>query len=185
MRLLDIVEIAAAKRLPFAKITNAVNQRLQAELEKFDNQEISKKTFVGRAKKILGAGYKKAYLQGSGLSRLDTHGLDWIKSFSDKQFSFLESFADDIAAGTGKMEYDTRIGLYAKAIQSAYWGGSAAESPVGVLLNWVLTANESCQDCLDNAAGSPYLPDELPGVPGDGQTKCGSNCKCFILQVKQ
>jgi len=183
MRLLDISQINAAKTAPFIGIQNTVNNRLQAELEKFDDQTISKKTFLKRAKSILTSGYKTAYLKGSGLSSLDQHGKDWITAFSEKQFPYLESFAEDIDASEGMMDYDTRAEMYAKAVQSAYWSGSAAEAPEGVKMAWITTANESCEDCLELESGGPYSPDELPTTPGAGDTKCLSRCRCYLVQV--
>ena len=185
MRLPALLELNAAKKPPFAGIINSVNTRLSEALDKFDAGHISKKTFLKRSKAILGSGYKKAYLHGAGLAKLDADGNDFVDQFSDKQFSYLDSFADDIEAGSGKMDYYDRLGMYAKAVQSAYWAGAAADAPEGTMINWVTTANESCEDCLDFESNGPYLPGEVPAVPGDGTTRCRSNCKCYLVKVNQ
>lgn len=61
-------------------------------------------------------------------------------------------------------------------------GYYAAGKDSGMMVDWQLGAvkTEHCADCLDNAAGGPYPPDQLPGVPGDGSTECGGSCNCSL-----
>ena len=189
MRLTEFVGIRSGKistlqaaKLAYQPISEAANNLLQAELEKFDNNQINKKSFLRRSKKILGSAYRQAYKQGSGLNSISSDGERWIDSFAKKQHKYLESFASDIEASEGVMDYDSRMSLYANAVRAAYWGGSANESDVQ--MDWVTTAEESCEDCLENEAGSPYDPDKLPGVPGDGSTRCRTNCKCYLVRAR-
>lgn len=39
---------------------------------------------------------------------------------------------------------------------------------------------DHCDDCLDNADGSPYAVDDLPTLPGIGDTQCRGNCRCTV-----
>lgn len=177
----EVPAVLAAKA-GYESIANLANRMLQGELEKFDNGQIGKKTFLKRSKNILSSSYKKAFKKGAGINNLSSDHEKWIDRFSKKQFKYLHGFADDIDASEGTMDYDNRMGLYANAVRAAYWGGVANES--GHQMDWITTAEESCDDCLANEAGSPYEPDNLPGTPGDGSTRCGSNCKCYLVRSK-
>ena len=181
MRLPDIIGLQA-DRLSYQKVIADANARLQAELEKFDAEKISKVTFLKRSKDILNASYKRAFLKGSGLTKVSAEGQEWLENFSEKQFGFLDAFATDIEAGAGKVEYDTRMGMYANAIQAAYWSGSIVGSDHP--LNWITTANESCDDCLDMQSKNPWEPTDLMRVPGDGSTECKTHCKCRLVRSK-
>lgn len=165
-------------------IAESANSLLQAELEKFDNQEISRKTFLKRTKNILADAYQKAYVKGAGITKISSDGQDWIKAFAKKQNKYLDKFAADIEAGEGTMDYDNRMELYANAVRAAYWGGSSNEADDDEPMDWVTTAHESCEDCLAREANSPYTRGTLPGVPGDGSTQCRTNCKCLIVKAR-
>jgi len=51
-----------------------------------------------------------------------------------------------------------------------------------VIFVWKLGRNQHhCPDCIEYAARSPYLQEELPGVPQDGGTECGEKCHCSLV----
>lgn len=55
----------------------------------------------------------------------------------------------------------------------ALWArcGTAAGS-AATMINWFVESSNPCQNCLDNAAGSPYLLDDLPTYPGHIGCQC-------------
>lgn len=74
-----------------------------------------------------------------------------------------------------------RLAQYANAARAAYYRGAVARAAGGPWrVWWELGAAQHCVGCSDYAAGSPYTPDSLPAVPGDGSTPCRGNCKCSL-----
>jgi len=124
----QLVTLLCASKGSIKRIVNRTASKLQANLEKYEDDRITKKTFTSRSKKILSEAYRSAYKAGSGVSGVSDAGEEWLGNHAASQFGFLEGFADDIEAGVGTMEFDSRMGLYAKAIQPAYWGGSVLEA---------------------------------------------------------
>src|SRR5882724_1151269 len=133
----QILTLLCAKPKTVTRIVNRTSSKLQANLEKFDNGDISKKTFRSRSKKILDSAYRDAYMSGGGVSAISEAGEDWLGDALAEQFDFLDGFADDIDAGIGTMEYDTRMDQYAQAVKSAYYSGSVMEADEGELFDWV------------------------------------------------
>jgi hypothetical protein len=53
--------------------------------------------------------------------------------------------------------------------------------PGTTLYTWHLgAAEQSCGDCPRIAAGSPYLYEDMPTMPGAGETECLTFCKCYV-----
>src|SRR5437016_12706043 len=101
----QIVSLLCASKGTIKRIVNRTASKLQANLEKYENSQITKKTFRSRSRKILTESYRNAYLQGSGTSGVSDAGEEWLNTFASSQLGFLDGFADDIEAGTGTMEY--------------------------------------------------------------------------------
>ena len=169
-------------RISYKGVVRKASSDLQDHLDKFQDDSISKKTFISRVQKTLNDAYLKAYQKGGGVKSPSEAGQTWLDEFKNGQFSFLKGFADDVESGSGVMEPDMRMGMYAKAIKPAYHAGSLHESDDGSEWNWDLGPGENCEDCVSNAEGGPYSADDLPGLPGDGQTVCGPNCNCSIVK---
>lgn len=86
---------------------------------------------------------------------------------------------DEIRVSTA---LDARLRLYGKKV-----GGTMSEvfvlaSPADSVYDWVMLADEHCQDCPRIAAGGPYAADGLPTYPRAGQTQCLTNCKCVLVR---
>lgn len=88
---------------------------------------------------------------------------------------------------------DTRIGLQAEIVWVALNDGYTDAGGKDVAIPWLglywilgLVKTMHCADCPEIAAGSPYDPPGTPGgktiyqSPGDGQTRCGAGCKCWL-----
>ena len=178
----NLLSIFSAKKPSYHKTVNATATRLQDELDKYEADIISKKTFLTRSQKILSKAYKTAYKSGSGVSGYSELGQEWLDEFSNSQFSFLAKFADDIENGLGSMDTDARMKMYADSVKSAWYAGSTLESDDGTLFDWVLGDAENCEDCVGRSENGPYTLDGLPGFPGDGSTVCMANCKCSIVR---
>jgi len=104
-----------------------------------------------------------------------------------EQYEYLDGFAAAIQAGDEEEDGGlsvaaiiARAALYAGAAWATFWVGVQGQE-TGQEVRWNLTPAEHCVDCLE-LAGRGWMPiDELGGqVPGDGQTECRTNCKCFL-----
>lgn len=177
----DSLEIHAAAK-PYTKIVNAANDKLQKQLSKFERGKIDSDKFLNTTQSILSEAYEKAFLKGSGRKIIPPNGKEWLDNFKASQFKFLENFASAIDEGSTVMSTSQRMGMYANAIRSSYWSGSVVGSGKGSQFDWVTTAGENCDDCLEIEKGNPYARNDLPTVPGAGDTRCGSNCNCHIVR---
>lgn len=94
------------------------------------------------------------------------------------EYRYLANFAADISAGrVSEAQALARIRQYGNATQASYW---REYKLVSEIIHWNLNPAEHCGDCLDLAGGSPYKPNELSQVPGDGATQCRGNCRCTL-----
>lgn len=166
----------------YAKIAVKANARLQKHLSKFEAGKIDKSKFLSKTRNTLSKAYKKAFLKGSGYDEVPGKNEAWLKDFSASQFKYLEGFASAIEDGTTIMGTSQRMGMYAEATRAAYWAGSVAGSSRNAEFDWVLGPTENCDDCIELSDGGPYRRNNLPTVPGAGDTVCGSNCKCQIVR---
>ncbi|MBC8446076.1 MAG: hypothetical protein H8D74_02630, partial [Chloroflexi bacterium] len=106
------------------------------------------------------------------------------------QYEYLEGFREDIRE---KQEEDedadlslwliARAALYAGSLWAMYHiiEREAERERGRDEVRWVLGVAEHCEDCLE-LAGRDWMPiDDLGGqVPGDGTTRCRSNCQCHL-----
>lgn len=69
------------------------------------------------------------------------------------------------------------------ALWAAAEAGYADGAPQRERVYWELddSVDRHCDDCVDFADASPYPGSwALPATPGDGTSRCGSRCRCFI-----
>ncbi len=61
-------------------------------------------------------------------------------------------------------------------------GYAVVTSRSGRGIDWILDDGaQHCGQCPGLAAGSPYASvNDLPALPGDGSTDCGSRCRCHL-----
>jgi hypothetical protein len=166
----------------------------------------SKSTFVKNAQTLLQNGYTDAWQAGADDSS-DEYGsdavppnTDAIDKKTDKQAVFLGGL---FAAIMGRSQsgndnqdpeaqvedsFGSRFDMYGDGTQSMYEQGYGETAVNGGMesIEWV-SANDSevCSGCVDNAGGSPYTLDTLPGWPGDGGfgDLCdgGPRCRCYLV----
>ena len=131
------------------------------------------------------AAYLGRYRAGDrSLPDADDRGFAWEVMRGEDEF--LARFAQDIESGRytdaeGKLllpAIRARTALYLQRVIGTANEAWVLASP-GVI-EWRLSPAEHCDDCLELAARSPYLPMELPAVPRDGSTQCLSSCKCVL-----
>ena len=107
----------------------------------------------------------------------------------ENELAFFDAFLRDIRDGRYSDEVggytsglDNRLRMYGNKV-----GGTISEkfvlaSPDTDTFQWVMLADEHCEDCPRWAAGGPYTKDLLPAYPRDGQSACKVNCKCVVIR---
>lgn len=123
-----------------------------------------------------------AYLRQIGGRSPNATDLALVGRLVERQRPFVAGFAADLAAGTGTMPIATRVGLYADTVHTARQAAVVAGVAAGGRVEWVLGEDDenNCEPCQSAADGSPYVPGDLPGLPGvlcDG----GPRCRCEIV----
>ena len=191
MNLNDTIHIYAGKKVRRAlQAKVSEHEALQAELtrqlrrnyQNFQAGRIDAEEFHNRFQRRLVAAYESAFRAGKGDENLTNKDRRWINTFAANQFEFLNGFVSDLQAGREPISNDMRIQLYGRTAQGAYWKG--ALSDYDDQIEWVLGMNDNnCESCLELADGSPYAPEDLPTVPGAGDTDCLSNCHCTLVGV--
>jgi len=150
-----------------------------------------------RCQKSLRKAYFNSYRAGkiaaTGDAKLTAAEIKRIEKELRAENKYLRKFGRDLKKpeylqGAKAMQ---RQGMYSDGARGMYNAAFLAGADPEKAVWWVMTPAEHCEDCLRLAAGSPYrqagaegkrvadLP-ELRQVPGDGQTRCVTNCKCFL-----
>jgi hypothetical protein len=104
----------------------------------------------------------------------------WLRGAEAEEFGYLGKFVDDIKKKELVMDDEKRLLMYVKTLDGVYHHGQVDGSPEFVKIYWVLRESVHCEDCIRFAAGSPYTKKTLPAVPRDGNSRCLSNCMCFL-----
>lgn len=115
---------------------------------------------------------------------------DWgsIGGMLKEQYSYLDGFANDIAAGNlSEAQIEARSAMY---INSAHEALERAKEKVATALGfdleeWVVdTSVENCDDCIAFSQMGVVPVDEDPyngAYPGSGDTVCLTSCHCKIV----
>ena len=99
------------------------------------------------------------------------------------EYRYLSQFAIDIQNGYSEAQALARIKQYGNATQASYWREYKLVTKTQIW--WTLgTTEKHCGECPKLAAASPYKPDELNQVPGDGNTPCRGNCDCTLSRAE-
>jgi hypothetical protein len=132
--------------------------------------------------------YVDAFLIGEGewlTDAFDTgagHAFAQDAVFADGgEIGFLRGFEEDMA-GLSDAEIAARADMYGGAAWSAYQAGrvEGAQASGVEVATWVKDDIEtSCDDC-EELDGQSWPLDEIPSFPGDGSTKCLSDCRCSL-----
>lgn len=156
-------------------------KQLKTIFNKADKGKIDAEEFTNQFQRKLVTAYEDAFRTGKGEERLSNKDRRWINSLAAEQFDYLKGFADAIDAGDPSATAD-RAALYGRSVKAAYWKGALSEfdSPI----DWILSMNiHNCDDCIELADGSPYDPEDLPTMPGQGDTACLGNCGCTLVAI--
>lgn len=119
---------------------------------------------------------------------LDQTARDYVKDRVEHEKEHFLDFLQKIWNGEERMDRDQRRDMYGRTIDSMWTQGALAGTPNDVVITWVRTAKESCEDCIylsetgpfskPGVTDGPYV--ELPTVPRRGETQCLSNCLCYL-----
>lgn len=130
--------------------------------------------------------------QMAGVSGEAPSVLDEIigRATAETDLEFLKRFADAIRSGkyTGAEQellrppIQQRADLYVGRLRGTASDAFVENSPSESLYEWVLIAEDNCEDCQRIAASGPYTKDTLPARPGNGMTQCLTNCKCVLVR---
>jgi len=115
--------------------------------------------------------------------KMTNNQVDAIALLVEEELVFFRRFMTSVAGEA--MKPDQRVGLYGGGVDSAFWRGWLMLLPSNAEIWWRLWVAEHCPDCIKLAAGNPYSKpgrgtQPLPTVPRNGETKCLSNCRCFL-----
>lgn len=112
-----------------------------------------------------------------------------VASLVETELEHLVAFA----RGDEAMSSSQRSALYGLGVQAAMYRGWLASLPTNAELRWNLGIAEHCGagnaeapgGCLGLETGNPYSKpgyggNPLPTLPGNGDTRCLGNCRCFV-----
>lgn len=172
----------AAVRAEIDALVRVAGSRIERATLQLLNGDISLAVWQARMRNILRAGYTVSGSVARGGIR-NMRPEDWLKlgRLSGRQMNYLNRFAAQLSSGT----YDktvkatlARARSYATSIRSI--GNQMvleAEKEAGTKVKRVLTAKESCVDCIAWAAKG-YIPAaEMAPI---GSLLCGSHCRCYF-----
>ena len=142
------------------------------------------------------ASIKPAYEIAAELGKKKARGGDFELSTRDQaavnrerydEHKFLDNFVADIQGkyqGLKKAEQKARIewraGMYADALQGVANDSFLAHIPEDMMARWVMHPAEHCETCVAEASKGWRLRKDFTRTPGDGSTRCVTNCRCSI-----
>lgn len=172
-----------------------LSSELKAQAVDLGRSLITRDTALERSTLALVAGHANAAYAGRALagSREPLGALDQVvgRMAAEDQAQYFEKFLSDIKSGrytdpdSGELreaQIETRASSYTERLR-----GTANESwvntlGVDTLIFWRLGGDEggSCSICPDLAQQGPYKASELPTIPGNNETPCLFNCRCYL-----
>ena len=116
--------------------------------------------------------YIRQYALGKGgVDQLTEDDYLIIATMVDGQFGYLSEFGAEIGRGQlSEAAIAARARMYTNSSRQAFYAGLTA----GALVAAAIWARQN---------GRPVPDFTLPAYPGDGRTRCLSNCKCVWRQV--
>ena len=168
----------------YAKLRNQFAKALSSHVGGMESGVLNSADFAATTRRYIRKYYRAAYEIGKKITAdnptLSDNDVKAIDGEADDEIPYAEKFADDLEAGDGVMDYESRAGLYTKALDSLFTLGQVAGLDPKTIIHYRLSPAEHCSDCVEWAANSPYTPETLPAVPRDGTSQCKSNCKCYL-----
>lgn len=149
-------------------------------------------------RKVIRESYSQAFRFGKraagNLTSITPAEAARLKRLRLDEYTFLRRFLADVRNGRGRLDYATRMGMYANAIREAYWRGFVLgdRSPER-RLKWAFGGTvEHCKDCAAYEARAPFTVQEFirgplrkGHLPQAGKLECkGIKCQCKIVEVK-
>lgn len=167
---------------------NKLGTLLRRLTNMLDDGSISLVQWQESVREALKLAHTQAAIIGNG-GRDTMQASDWgrIGQRLRAEYRYLEGFARDLLAGSISAPMAlARIGMYAQAVRSSYWEGSAIrqEKQGYSLMRRILDPQaKHCDDCVRFAARGLVSIGSLP-MPGQ-RCACMSNCKCRVQYKRQ
>jgi hypothetical protein len=172
------------RQVDLPKYKERVNKRLLKLLKEHQTGGITLKRFDVNVRAQLKLAYQDAFRMGTGKKKIDAKDGKWIEKVSKRQMKYFDGFINDLVDDVGTMPLEQRLSLYTGALDRMFWSGTVKRASRHTQFNWVVMPGDNCDDCQELEDGGPYYRDELPTVPGAGDTACLMNCKCQLIPVE-
>jgi hypothetical protein len=158
---------------------NPVNNNLATDLE--PSSRFMKGVFrrFYTAAFLLGKDTMIGGLQGTA-RKMTPEDNKWLEAFLRKEYELWTKFMAQVRAGTTKMAPSRRVEMYVQTLRSMYNASKVLNSSPTALYHWETSPAEHCPQCLYLAQHGPYTKENIPTIPGSGDTVCHSNCKCHL-----
>ena len=146
-------------------------------------------TIEARMKAAVRNTYSRAFILGkraSGdLTGATEREIKILQTLRLDEYRYLRGFLSDMKTGSGVMDYQHRMEMYANAARESFWLGWVSAKKSGAI-TWRLGPTEHCEDCLKFSEHGPYsvqdfIDQVLPMVPQSGALTCkGFHCLCSL-----
>lgn len=179
------------------KMINAVDAAMRDLLVQFQNG-LDPNAFFFKFDQILFDGHIDAHLLGQDQAGgVPSRGFAraFAREVTDGETEYLRGFVQDLMSGRyvkdGSFQIDrvmTRARLYQGKMRGTVGKGFTDGSKSTDEFVWTLGGTEDhCLDCPQLAAisqANPFTPGTIFQHPGDGETPCLGNCKCYLVRVR-
>lgn len=181
-----------AKALDAAKA--AYRSKLEFLLDGAESRGASARArLLAGFRKAADEAYETAYRLGLAQTaqnpQVQDKGIDaFLDAEAEDEADYFGGFLDQVFGDEEEFDRDRRLGMYVDALDGLFHRGAVDGLPNDALIFWKLRPAEHCLDCVSLAARSPFVRpgvrhpdyDQLPTTPRKGDTRCISNCKCYL-----
>jgi hypothetical protein len=152
----------------YIKIKDEYHKQLITNMKLYASKAISRVDYLAAQKMAMKKAYTEAYANGKIFGQGHYNGVDeterrFIAFQVNKEMQYMTNFADDIAAGAGKMPYVRRMGMYSDSLDAMFGFGRLVYMPEDSKIIWQMgDTDKHCIDCIVFSSKNPYTKKTLP-----------------------
>jgi hypothetical protein len=169
------------------KLVSRYDKSLRKLTSRWLGGRVGDDAFAERFSELLTTGHGEAARLGARLAGhrgpLPEELTEYVAATLSDENGHLADLIEDVASGAkSPAQANLAARRYGARMSGTISAAFHEASPDDAELWWQLGAAEHCDDCPRFAEMSPFLKDELPTRPREGETACNLGCQCRLVR---